>query len=954
MVFCLLLLVATVCASTRANLRARHYDLQSYELVMCAQAYSIVIVMRERDDLPGTYLWIRHDQLSGRVVFEDGSERGVIAELTLTPDDYTDHRLCQPHKQAPTDARCNPAAIGHPKEVTWCTPGFEWAVKAATPYEEDKYTYTVLITARCQASRDVTMSRVFVQAPAVGEPPLVLSFDLDEPDEVGRRSVHPATESVTGRFQLDVVDRDAEGTRFALYELETNIMPETIHCGEWRKCCSARSSIKFYIRSDDGNLTVQESSTQLHCENGPWTPQYRSCSVATARLLQPKPLTECVAHSEPMRPYQASSPDEARMPSSSNPSELVSASTRRQRVQLSEETTPTKRHRSMLSTGTLSPSDTVIEDEVNVQESRPIASVPVAIQLIHTATCHLKAAQRLAPLLARRPEFIEPFVRESKQRPGRSTRAYAELVMRHRRFVHAAVVYLRHCIALASDRRTVSIELELVARALLADTLLTETQDTSEASEITTKGLTLAQRSPDYLEFRCRFYDLQYRIAIAQNQHRFAETTLQRAITMLKRSDKPPPHYLYHFMFRKSNNSNSLALRNLREIETLARSRDDTGVVSAAQLQMATLAARLLDAKLLDSTLVQLLGPEGQEVDSDSQGMIDIAASMLRALHQTRTHADIKPAKSTLKRVHAMLDATEATENETKIEILASLNVTLPPYSAIYAYAFLVSMAVHRDPIGKTPRSLLYAEEGLSCADARLEGSPDSLPSSCSSVDIIAGFEEAAKLKRDVLTLSFETHLARGDLAKATSILTELIDHCERFHRLPESYQRLALLLGMLDHARGDLTHALPVMQVASTGNSPEAHTAKLSLQLLETGASMISVHDSTPGMRAASLIVQAVKCRQLVQTKRYLSSALQISNDASMNYLKPLILALLANLFAHTRSDQANKMVSMSQSLAVGLAANKTAEHPTHNVKLFDWLAAQQSKLATTTNTEN
>lgn len=279
--------------------------------------------------------------------------------------------------------------------------------------------------------------------------------------------------------------------------------------------------------------------------------------------------------------------------------------------------------------------------------------------------------------------------------------------------------------------------------------------------------------------------------------------------------------------------------------------------------------------------------------------------------------------------------------------------------------------AVHRDPFGNKPRSLLFADEGLRTLDAKLRSTertsispllppaPNSLTAltSLPPSQILPTLAIVAKMKVHLLLFSSELAIMRSALPSADTHLNTAIAVCRSYAGLWETFRgRITLDKGLVAQCRGQDELAMrcfeTVLVVDGEGN--EGLLAKVSILLLQISAGArvrISEEPSTgrkrksvggtadaerrlndlakevvekageegasPSWVLVGELVQALTRGEIIKAKQHLSTALTLANSSLANHAKALMLALLANLFLHTRNDQ----VRLSSSFCSGAA---------------------------------
>lgn len=212
---------------------------------------------------------------------------------------------------------------------------------------------------------------------------------------------------------------------------------------------------------------------------------------------------------------------------------------------------------------------------------------------------------------------------------------------------------------------------------------------------------------------------------------------------------------------------------------------------------------------------------------------------------------------------HSALDST----------IPSYVKISIMPRELIYTLTYVVSLAVHLDGHGKSPKSMVYALEGLKRLDRQLSlgfqfltnydhGDQIHHPSDGSwSPSILTSIGSYLKL---LLAMKIETKLmmsqiaiVRSDFDHADQLLVETIKMACQQSRWDSYSPRIAFLKAMLSHATGNLPSArqslLSVMLTTQpTRRAPSAEPA---------GA---ATHHSTPDRIELGHLAQA--CYVLVR----------------------------------------------------------------------------------------
>ncbi|KAM0755166.1 hypothetical protein T439DRAFT_322218 [Meredithblackwellia eburnea MCA 4105] len=358
---------------------------------------------------------------------------------------------------------------------------------------------------------------------------------------------------------------------------------------------------------------------------------------------------------------------------------------------------------------------------------------------------------------------------------------------------------------------------------------------------------------------------------------------------------------------------------------------------------------------------------------------------LVYSLFMART-GDVKGAKEKLKLAHQLLDSRDVEPGDLEgwfkmpikpVESYSTPAVHLPPstlcivppppsgdsitlqlspQSMVYGMAFLVSVAVHRDPFGNKPRCRMFGVEGLRALDAKLSGSetlPPLLPTW-----VTPHLISLARIKVHLLLFSAELSIMRSEYVSARSELNTALSTMRQYDLWPSTAAddvafkaRLTLDEGLLAQALGrnkvaeqcfevvlslesgnpsDLTPLalLSLLLVRlSQGQRPSTLTP-LTQQILDSislNSSSTTTTDPAPAsLKLVADFAIALTKGEIVRAKQYLSNALLVANATVCNHAKAAVLALLANLFLLTRNDQAQKMLSASYGLTRGMGPRK------------------------------
>ncbi|KAL8280647.1 hypothetical protein RQP46_006970 [Phenoliferia psychrophenolica] len=526
--------------------------------------------------------------------------------------------------------------------------------------------------------------------------------------------------------------------------------------------------------------------------------------------------------------------------------------------------------------------------------------------------------------------------------------------------------------------------------------------DSSEAGKVIAKSISAASQHHDLAAYLPPLYSLQATLPSPSTASsvKFAKSTLKRALAST--SSSAFPQWTYHLSLQLAAMSDFAgALSALRDVERLAETRHDEGVVWASRVLIARLAVGEGFPDVAREAIGQVAGWMGFEMsdppaeekgkgkgassqEKDKRDAGDVLKTQIATLgrqlaiqfvlvfcvFQAR-EGNVRLAKEKLKVAHQLLDdrRLEAGEQEgwTKINIhpaeavkrsgttnlLApsssphlpppptplSITLQLSPRSTVYGFAFLVSVAVHRDPFGSKPRSTLFANEGLKTIDGKLLGT-EALPLLPPPL-VRPHLASLAAMKVHLSLFSAELATMRSAFTLARQHLDSALATA-RTHNLWESnaslQARLTLDEGLLAQARADNALAEQCFNVVISLDAASVPTDLTSLALISLLTLRLSLGDppaslaqlanrivsraTSPSLHLIAELAQALTKTEITKSKTHLSEALKRANATLANHAKAVILALLANLFLFTRNDQAQKMLSASYNITRGMGA--------------------------------
>lgn len=432
------------------------------------------------------------------------------------------------------------------------------------------------------------------------------------------------------------------------------------------------------------------------------------------------------------------------------------------------------------------------------------------------------------------------------------------------------------------------------------------------------------------------------------------------------------------------------ALSNLRNVEQLTK---DHG-----EARQVYLASKILIARLaLSERQLALASDECQEIGAEVEtATLPRSLVTLFALVRALALAQLgrtRDAKDALKRAHELLDLKErdADEDAGLVRLVvgngAEVYLAAPPRQLVYTFAFLASVAVHRDPYGGKPRSKLFAKEGLRLVERAKNDV--TVPSHAARHDL-ADTDALARIRCSLLLFSAELALMRSSFDSTTAYLRQAISCARSNDALWEAFhRRITLVHGALAAAKGNDERARTCFRVLALDDRDEDEiqtlaqvslvlleisagkrvrlldsgtsttTSTLELDSLATRAVAACARASSPPLTLAGDVVRALASGAISRAKDALRHALNVANDTVANHAKALVLALLSNLFLHTRNDQAHRMLVAALQIARGMApTDRDSQAPTPlvgNARLGLWVserlldmykAAQQDKV--------
>ncbi|GAA96566.1 uncharacterized protein L969DRAFT_94973 [Mixia osmundae IAM 14324] len=239
------------------------------------------------------------------------------------------HLLCgQDDPDLPPDA-CDLEAIGSPKGITICHPGFEYVIgNDVRPADQLEYSFSVFVTAKCDASEyeETSQRQVIVQRPGKRDRLLEIAFVAMPPDLAEEEEFWKIQFDDFGEEDVHItpVHSDDQGTRFSVMINNVPVTTDNVNWQMWRRCCIANAFFTIFLTGATGKIVIETSSVTLFCNGAGPTADWEEydCSRADAAFLQPKEVTQCM----PTQRYASLSKSaESRLPTAKPPASPSSA-----------------------------------------------------------------------------------------------------------------------------------------------------------------------------------------------------------------------------------------------------------------------------------------------------------------------------------------------------------------------------------------------------------------------------------------------------------------------------------------------------------------------------------------------------------------------------------------------------------------------------------------------------
>ncbi|SCV71239.1 BQ2448_2827 [Microbotryum intermedium] len=462
----------------------------------------------------------------------------------------------------------------------------------------------------------------------------------------------------------------------------------------------------------------------------------------------------------------------------------------------------------------------------------PLQKLPLPLLLLVLAQSYHSQAVALHPTLCKPPSSST-----------NSHKRYTLAWISYHRFNAALSVCLDQVVALTGSggpwQGLGSGRVELRARTMLAECLASSGVSSALLDKMSSKGMVASEKHDTLKGFTPHLALLQPSLS-SSSSSKFARQTLRRLLS----SPTTPVHWVYHLHITLAtlpNTSYTDALASWYEVDRIATNRGDVLVRAVCYTSIARLAlAKGSQWHLVSSTLEALHALEPKElIERHLPSGLKVYALLIESLLQAHMGL-IKEAKEKLKLAHVLLDRERAEGEEKRSEdegwcripinppepnktrpspadlfvpppssgaplpSVQSISIALGPRTLVYNFAFLASVAIHRDPFGSKPRSTLFANEGLKLFDLKLNGF-EACPPLTRPHEVGGYLARIARMKIHLLLFSSELEIMRSGFEQARKQLLDAVMTATNREGLWDEYQgRITLDFGMLLHAQGE------------------------------------------------------------------------------------------------------------------------------------------------------
>ncbi|GAA6040705.1 hypothetical protein JCM8097_000883 [Rhodosporidiobolus ruineniae] len=435
--------------------------------------------------------------------------------------------------------------------------------------------------------------------------------------------------------------------------------------------------------------------------------------------------------------------------------------------------------------------------------SDPLRPIPIPLALLALAASLRSKARALLPSLSKRPH---PSSHSSNARYAYAFAAYSQACAGAVTALRAAGEFCRG--EGAGEYRGGRVELRV--QAMRAE-LLVEMYEGNEAAMRKVAGEAeeaLATAHPSLAPYLPPLQLLQLRLSLATHKPLKHTRQLLRRLTSSLPSPSPSTSpaqaaatYAAHFFAASLPHADIPPAERMASWRTLADAADargDNEVGALARLAELRTAVEHAGPGTGEGwgRCVELVAPLDPVFGGEHPGAgtgereAQVFFRLLKVLVSAQT-GDVKGAKEGLKATHKLLDAppggagtlageaglVKATITAPPGHPAAHLLFLLPPTSVLYPFTFHLSSALHSDPLGRQPRSLLFGAEGLNTLRLRLHAREALAPSAGLSAlrDVRSELEWAARLKSAIGLGVARVRAMRAEFAEAEQELLDAV-----------------------------------------------------------------------------------------------------------------------------------------------------------------------------------
>ncbi|QRV95233.1 hypothetical protein RhiJN_23251 [Ceratobasidium sp. AG-Ba] len=291
----------------------------------------------------------------------------------------------------------------------------------------------------------------------------------------------------------------------------------------------------------------------------------------------------------------------------------------------------------------------------------------------------------------------------------------------------------------------------------------------------------------------------------------------------------------------------------------------------------------------------------------------------------------------------------------------------------MFELAFLVSSVSRRDVVGRKPRRMVFAVEGLRATEEI--GVDVAFPVWATLEDVRQTELRLAEIRADLMCELAAIATMRSEFDVAEQRLAELVAHTRNFGLFESFAARISLHHAHLAHAKGREQRADACYQATIRSSPPGSYihtSARASLLALQLGVAarqkqLISQPNAPPSppVQHDTSVLASLKDSlaplahilstpglPIVRAKEQLKIALEGTTRAQDNYTRALVVAMSAAHYLHTAEAHAGTMFGTVKQLAAGMGATERGKEGDEgkrnvgNAPLGLWVGLRLSEL--------